>query len=123
MRACSTVGSAHGPMLIIAARPEMNCSITFPLPQLRTSREADPLLTSSSHTRSAAAAFGLERSSRLPPLLHSIGDQWNVASSVLRAGNAIPNTGGLVSFAASSISSAHVSGGRATPASRSIFVL
>ena len=52
----SKVMVCHGPLMTMAALPEVNCSPTSPCPQFRTPEEADPSLTRSTHSWRAPAA-------------------------------------------------------------------
>ena len=76
-----SVGSVHEPLIIIAALPEVNWSVTSFWFQFTTDFDAEPAETRPATNVSAATAFGESRWDSSAPLLQKKGRNCQVPSS------------------------------------------
>src|ERR1700722_20977961 len=86
----SSSGNCHGPLIIRAALPAMNCSFTSLWAQVTTDCDIDPLFTRLVTNWRACTAWGLFRCSRSPPLDQKNGRDVPAPSPSLSADIAKP---------------------------------
>src|SRR3984885_11755694 len=86
----SSTGNCHGPLIIMAALPAMNCSFTSLWAQVTTDWDIEPLFTRLATNCSACTDCGLFRWARSPPLDQKNGRNVHAPSPSLSADIAKP---------------------------------
>src|SRR5580692_4954039 len=85
-----STGNCHGPLIIMAALPAMNCAFTSLWAHVTTDCDIEPLFTRLATNCSACTDCGLLRCSRSPPLDQKNGRNVHAPSPSLSADIAKP---------------------------------